>query len=77
MAGYAATGRIVRAHPRFVGPGAALGPRPAGSGVARQLGASRQVDPRPLDEQILDWWSEAREQWAQATFFLFDTNSWR
>ena len=77
MAGYTATGRIVRAHPRFVGPGAGLGTRRAGSGVVGQVGLPRQLDPRPIDEQLLDWWSEAREQWAQATFFLFDTNSWR
>jgi hypothetical protein len=77
MAGYAATERITRARPRFVGM--ATGRTMDGAlatGVARPRD-ERPVDPRPLDERLVERWSEIREEWAQATFFLFDPNSWR
>jgi hypothetical protein len=77
MAGYAATGRIVRAHPRFVGSADRRATRAAIADLARQSRADRTADPRPLDIRFLDWWSDAREEWAQATFFLFDPESWR
>jgi hypothetical protein len=77
MAGYAATERITRARPRFVGTG--LGRTKEGAVIEGAAGPrdAHQRDMRPLDERLVERWSEMREEWAQATFFLFDPNSWR
>jgi len=77
MAEYVAAGRITQARPRFVGPGAGwaiVHPAPID---LLEAPADRQVDPRPIDERLLERWTQARDEWAQATFFLFDPNSWR
>ena len=79
MAGYAATGRIVKAHPRFVGRATS---RVAGPGFAVADTDPCRVEtvltePRPLDVRLSDGLAQAREAWAQTTFFLFDPNSWR
>jgi hypothetical protein len=77
MAGYAATGRIARAHPRFAGAGAGWTSLDMTVGVPDDAVDGHPSDTAPLDKRIVEWWSEAREEWAQATFFLFDPNSWR
>jgi hypothetical protein len=76
MAGYAATERITRARPRFVGieVGAASIDQLANEG---RLDRRQPIDPRPLDRRIQDACAELRVEWSQATFFLFDPNSWR
>ena len=77
MAGYVATERITRARPRFVGMtlhGAGREPVAADAGW---LPDRPPLDPRPLDRRLHEAWSEFREEWSQATFFLFDPNSWR
>ena len=73
MAGYAATERITRARPRFVGMSAGR----TMDGVVSPARDERPVDLRPLDERLLERLIELREEWSQATFFLFDPNSWR
>ena len=77
MAGYVATARITRARPRFVGTGLGLAAREPVAADAGWPAERRPIDPRPLDRRILEAWSEFREEWSQATFFLFDPNSWR
>lgn len=77
MSGYAATGRISRAKPRLVGPGRswAVGDR---DGTLVDDGAAGPAhDPRPIRDRLAERWWQAREEWGQATFFLFDPNSWR
>ena len=77
MAGYVATERITRARPRFVGTGLGVAARePIGDATDWQSDRS-YADDRPLDRRIQDALSELREEWSQATFFLFDPNSWR
>lgn len=77
MAGYVATERITRARPRFVGTGLGWAVREP-SGVATDWHDDQPLaDDRPLDRRIQDALSELREEWSQATFFLFDPNSWR
>ena len=79
MTGYVATGRITRVHPRFVGGSAGSGRATAEAtsvGVAEGRPAW-VADTRTLDQRLADGWARAREEWAQATFFLFDPNSWR
>ena len=78
MAGYAATERITRARPRFVGTG-------VGSDDATGPDRGRRTSPRRASESTCVRWTSvsssacprSREAWAQATFFLFDPNSWR
>ena len=77
MAGYVATERITRARPRFVGTGTNWTTDGAVVEAAARPRDERPVDTRPLDERLFERWSEIREEWAQATFFLFDPNSWR
>jgi hypothetical protein len=76
MAGYATTERITHSRPRFVG--IEVGAASLDAQAYHATGDhERPVDSRPLDRQILDAWSELCEEWSQATFFLFDPNSWR
>jgi hypothetical protein len=77
MSSYAATGRISRARPRFVGPGHA---RAAVDGVDAVIDSDAREpfhDPRSQRERLAERWWQVREEWGQATFFLFDPNSWR
>ena len=74
MAGYAATSRIESVAPRaraerkgWTHPAAVDHPMPT---VIELLGAPPT---RPGSERM----AALRERWAQATFFLFDANSWR
>lgn len=76
MAGYAATARITRARPRFVGSDVRASSLDRDA-HARLRDRQQPIDPRPLDRRLQDTWSELREEWSQATFFLFDPNSWR
>ncbi len=78
MSGYAASGRITRSRPRFVGSGAGADDDPLRR-RANDLGAERgdPYDERPLDVRLAEWWAGVRDEWSQATFFLFDPNSWR
>lgn len=32
---------------------------------------------RPLEAALAERWEAIRERWSQATFFLFDADSWR
>jgi hypothetical protein len=32
---------------------------------------------RPLEVALAERWDAIRERWSQATFFLFDADSWR
>ena len=77
MAGYAASGRITRAHPRFVGSGTRQARMDDSEVTAHAPAVPRVIDTRPLDVRLAERWSELREEWGQATFFLFDPNSWR
>ena len=77
MAGYVATERIARARPRFVGTGVGWAVREPISVAMDWLPDRSTADDRPLDRRIQDALSELREEWSQATFFLFDPNSWR
>jgi hypothetical protein len=77
MADYVATERITRARPRFVGTGLGWAAREPEAADAGWLPERSPIDPRPLDRRLQDAWSEFREEWSQATFFLFDPNSWR
>ena len=76
MSGYAATGRISRAKPRFVGTGRGWD-TDALVGSTLDIAAGPVHDPRPMRERLTERWWQAREEWGQATFFLFDPNSWR
>ena len=77
MAGYVATERITRARPRFVGTALRGTAREPFAADAGWLPDRPPLDPRPLDRRLQEAWSEFREEWSQATFFLFDANSWR
>ncbi len=77
MAGYAATERITRARPRFVGTGTIWATDGPPEGEVAGPREARPIDPRPLDQRVAERWSEMRDEWSQATFFLFDPNSWR
>ncbi len=77
MAGYVATERITRARPRFVGTGLGWAAREPTSVASDWQPIRSPADDRPLDRRIQDALSELREEWSQATFFLFDPNSWR
>ncbi len=79
MAGYAAIGRIAKVHPRFVGRASG---RVAGHAMTIVDTGPYRVEavltePRPLDVRLSEGLAQAREAWAQTTFFLFDPNSWR
>lgn len=78
MAGYAATARITKSHPRVVrsSPGRAIEP---GSWRTTAAGDRTIVerDLRPIRIRLAQDLAQAREEWSQATFFLFDPNSWR
>jgi hypothetical protein len=86
MAGYAASERIERASPQFVGLGSSIG----GSLQAGAGPASTRVVMAAFDADVVDRASSAtigarlasrlsdlHETWAQMTFFLFDPESWR
>ena len=78
MDGYVATGRITQARPRLVGS-AARWANVIHTHMELEPHAPTAAEPapRPLDERLLERWAQARDEWAQATFFLFDPNSWR
>lgn len=75
MAGYAASSRIGSVPPRARIERGGL-PRPGAPDLAM---AAVTIDlvgapaPRPGSDRM----AALRERWAQATFFLFDANSWR
>jgi hypothetical protein len=77
MSGYSATGRISRAQPRFVGPGRGWTADDRNGALVDDIAAGPVHDPRPMRERLTERWCQAREEWGQATFFLFDPNSWR
>lgn len=77
MSGYAATGRISRARPRFVGPGRAWTADDGNGALVDSEASVPFHDHRPLQERLAERWWQARDEWGQATFFLFDPNSWR
>ena len=78
MAGYAVNTRIEQVTPRLA--------RRVHEGVAGPSRAAREPDRgitaidtagRPLETILAERWDAIRERWAQATFFLFDPDSWR
>lgn len=85
MAGYAATARIGRVRtvvrtapgtprredPRSVPRRPGATPRDDAPAVAEELVG------RPLDAVLRERWERVRDGWSQATFFLFDPDSWR
>lgn len=82
MSGYAASARLRGGAPRFVAIGI------DGGRVAEVAATAQERDGiadqhwvelvgRPLDERLAAWFADLRETWAQATFFLFDPESWR
>jgi hypothetical protein len=86
VAGYAARARIERASPQFVGLGSAAG-GPAQAAVTlgprwvAVAGSEAEVIERAgipsLAARLGRRLSDLHETWAQATFFLFDPESWR
>jgi hypothetical protein len=77
MAGYAVNTRIERVTPRLarrVGEAETAGRR--GARDADRL-APIDLAGRPIDVILAERWDAIRERWAQATFFLFDPDSWR
>ena len=77
MAGYAVNTRIERVTPRLArrveaGVASGLGPRDADRGAT-----PIDLAGRPFEAILADRWDAIRERWAQATFFLFDPDSWR
>ena len=79
MAGYAATGRILSAHPRFVGSTVGWVAPLDRSDAATTSDRIEDDGPYapPLDVRLIERWAQARQELAQVTFFLFDPNSWR
>ena len=93
MSSYAASARLEGGALRLVGGGAigsvgAIGSAGATARVAiaaawaavEPVGANHdrvELVGRPLDERLAAWWADRGEAWSQATFYLFDPESWR
>src|SRR5260221_2878620 len=85
MSGYAASARLRGGAPRFVATGIdgvrvaevadAAATAQERDGIADEVWI--ELVGRPLDERLAAWFADLRETWAQATFFLFDPESWR
>jgi hypothetical protein len=86
VAGYAASGTLHGAVPRFIATGERMGHRqmplpaifgPVASGEPLSEAVPVDLVGRPLDAVIGDWLASVGESWSQLTFFLFDPDSWR
>ena len=80
MSGYAASAQIRGARPRLADPAWVDGVGVATGG--REPAAPEIVSLEPGEgssaaTSFADRWDAARERWAQLTFYLFDTESWR
>lgn len=90
MAGYAVSGRLQGAVPRFAGWGP-VPVRDVRTGSVADVGApepfeARTGEPRvdhveltgrSFDEALRDQLAAIGESWSQLTFYLFDPDSWR
>ena len=78
MAGYVVNTRIERVTPHLARR-ADRGAASAGRGPRDPAGGATPIDiaGRPLETILAERWDAIRERWAQATFFLFDPDSWR
>ena len=78
VAGYAASVRLQGTAPRFVGRSLGV-PVTDADLMAGEPGQPDRIEleGRSLDERISERLASASETWSQATFFLFDPNSWR
>jgi len=77
VAGYEASARIRTAGPRFAGAGrrpASFEPWP---GPIHPENERVELVGRPIDERLAAWWADLRGTCVEATFFLFDPESWR
>ena len=77
MAGYVATERISRARPRLAGSRAASSTWRSVAVEATWSARPSTAGALPVDDRVKKAWSTFREEWADATFFLFDPESWR
>lgn len=89
MAGYAVSGRLQGAVPRFAGWGPApiRGVRAPSAGLVEleppepHAGEPRvdrvELSGRSLDEALREQLAAIGESWSQLTFYLFDPDSWR
>jgi len=85
MSGYAASARLHGGAPRFVAAGIdaarAVEATDAEAAAQERFGIAHddwvELVGRPLDERLAAWFADLRETWSQATFFLFDPESWR
>ncbi len=73
MSGYAASAGIDGVRVAEVVDAAA--PAQEREGIANEVWI--ELVGRPLDERLAAWFADLRKTWAQATFFLFDPESWR
>ena len=83
MGGYSANARLHGGVPRFVGGGGGGDTSPeapvldASENGAAANHAWTELVGRSFDARLAAWLADLRESWAQATFFLFDPESWR
>lgn len=78
MDGYVVHTRIERVTPHLARRGA-RGATSAGRGPRDPAGGAAPIDlaGRPIETILAEHWEAIRERWAQATFYLFDPDSWR
>lgn len=75
MAAYAVTARIGRVDPRLTSrrDGDRIGPDAFEARVDPLIDVVESIWNDPFSERLVQW----QERWAQATFYLFDPESWR
>lgn len=76
MAAYAVIARIDRVDPHLAGRPRAT---PWDWTVAQAPDPAQSIDlvGRSLEAIVAERWAHVREIWAQTTFYLFDSESWR
>lgn len=76
MAAYAVIARIDRVAPHLAGRPPAT-PTDWMSVEAPEPAQAVDLVGRPLETSVAERWAHVREIWAQTTFYLFDSESWR